>query len=201
MPGREELVTRALLESGALLLGEFRLASGAVSHVYVDLRRVLSSPRHFRLLASLLAGEVAEVAAAHEFTVAGVATGGIPWATAVALELGVPLAYVRPPKGHGTGRSVEGANVRGADVVLVDDVATTGGSLLESARSLLSEGAASVRAVVIVDREQGASRALGAVGVPLRSVVSLRSVLNEAFREGAITKERLDVITRELWGA
>ncbi len=196
----ERLVARALLNSGALLFGEFRLASGGVSHVYVDLRRVLGSPRHFKAITSLLAGEVAKLTLEGDLVVAGVATGGIPWATAVAMTLGLPLAYVRPPKGHGTERSVEGADVKGKTVALVDDVATSGGSLLSSASALKSMGASSVTAIVVVDREQGATEALAGVGVRLRGLASLRSVLQEAFSEGVITKEQLDAIVKELWG-
>lgn len=197
----ERLVTRALLDSGAVLFGEFRLASGRVSHVYVDLRRVLGFPRHFRAIVSLMSGEVAKMVQGDDAVVAGVATGGIPWATAVAVVLGLPLAYVRPPKGHGTERSVEGADVSGREVVLIDDVATSGGSLLSSVGALRAMGASSITALVIVDREQGAAQALSAAGVPLRGIVSLRSVLEEAHRQGVITKEQLDSLSYELWGS
>ena len=196
----ERLVTRILLESGAVLFGEFRLASGRVSHVYVDLRRVLGFPRHFRTIVSLMSGEVAKLVKEDDAVVAGVATGGIPWATAVAVALGLPLAYVRPPKGHGTERSVEGADVSGKEVVLIDDVATSGGSLLSSVEALRSMGASTITAFVIVDREQGAAQALAAAGVSLRGIVTLRSILEEAHRQGVITEAQLEALSKELWG-
>ncbi|MGC9210059.1 MAG: orotate phosphoribosyltransferase [Acidilobus sp.] len=201
MPGPEQIVLKALRDTGALLFGEFRLSSGAVSHVYVDMRRVLGSPPHFRELSALLAREVLDIGVPDDAVVAGVATGGIPWATAVAMILGYPLAYVRQPKGHGTERVVEGADVSNRNVVIIDDVATTGGSLAASAKALRSLGASSVKAVVIVDREQGASAALAQVGVELRSVVTLRRLLEEALSWGLITREQLSSISRELWGS
>ncbi|MGC9072000.1 MAG: orotate phosphoribosyltransferase [Acidilobus sp.] len=200
MPGPEIVVLRALTETGALLFGEFKLASGAVSHVYVDMRRVLGYPHHFRSLTSMLSREALEAGAGEGFVVAGVATGGIPWATGVALTLGLPLAYVRQPKGHGTERTLEGAEVSGRRVILIDDVATTGGSLVISARALLSSGASSVKALVIVDREQGASKALAEVGVELMRIATLRAILREAIRSGLLSKEQFLDISRELWG-
>jgi len=198
--GLTSIVARSLIESGALLFGEFRLASGAISHVYVDLRRVLGSPRHFRTLSTLLTSEVIRAGIDDNTVVVGVATGGIAWATAISLSLGLPLAYVRPPKGHGTEKVVEGAEVSRRRAIVIDDVATTGGSLASSVNSLLSLGASQVTAVVLVDREQGASEALAKLGVQLRRVTTLREVLVEAVRLGAVSESKANRISEELWG-
>lgn len=199
--GQLSAITRALLSAGALLFGTFRLASGAESHVYVDMRRVLGSPREFRLLLSMLSSKAVELGCpGDDCVVAGVATGGIPWATGLSILLGTPMAYVRQPKEHGTGRAVEGGDVAGRRVLLVDDVATTGGSLVSSARALRDSGAASVEALVIVDREQGASEALKGVRVSLHRLVSLKDVLREAVSMGAVDRGLADSAFRELWG-
>ena len=170
--GLEDYAARLIVEAGIVYRGEFTLASGRRSDVYVDLRRVLGIPRLFKTLASLLYalhGVVLEEAQA----IAGVATGGIPWATALSLLSGKPLGYVRPrPKDHGLGRGVEGLTPP-MRVVVVDDVATSGESILNAVRVLRSEGFEATDALVLVDRGEGAAERLKANGVRLHSLTSL----------------------------
>ncbi|HIC99666.1 MAG TPA: orotate phosphoribosyltransferase, partial [Pyrodictiaceae archaeon] len=94
---RPEVATLAkiLLETKALQFGEFVLSSGAKSSIYIDMRIVISKPRWFKLILALLASKLALFYNEIDGIV-GVATAGIPWATGLALHLGLPLAYVRP---------------------------------------------------------------------------------------------------------
>ncbi|MCS7106520.1 MAG: orotate phosphoribosyltransferase [Acidilobaceae archaeon] len=158
---------------GALLFGEFTLTSGAKSSYYLDLRKLLGDGRSFRRAAELLAGRAREL---EPFDVAvGVATAGIPWASAIALLMGKGVAYVRSePKAHGTGSLVEG-EPRGKCVV-IDDVATTGGSLERAVLAVRS--LCEVRgALVLVDRLQGARERLAALGVRLVSVATVEEIM------------------------
>ncbi len=175
MPSRSAARLAELLSMrGAVLRGEFLLASGRKSNVYVDARLLLGDPGVFREALSLLA----EAAPGGEYSVLGVATAGIPWATGLSLRLGKPLGYVRVErKGHGRDRLVEGSPPRGP-VVLVDDVATTGGSLAAAVEAARSEGYEPLAALVLVDRGEGARERLSKLGVELRSVASLGEILD-----------------------
>ena len=171
-------VARALLRAGCLLQGEFRLSSGGVSRFYVDVRRVYSHPSEAKLVASALA-EVASKLGCD--IVAGVESGGIPLATMVAFILEKPLVYVRKkPKEHGTQRMIEGdLDVKGV-AVIVDDVATTGSSILRAIGALREAGLSVRDALVVVDRGEGAAQALEKGGVKLHALLALRELLDEA---------------------
>ena len=173
MEGRVERLARILSERGAVLTGRFVLSSGRVSSIYLDLRLLLGDSKAFREALQLLD----EVAPKTSAPIVGVATGGIAWAVGLSLLRGVPSGYVRVEvKGHGAGRRVEGAPPKGP-LIIVDDVATTGKSLSKAIEAARSEGYDPIAAVVLVDREEGASDALERLGVRLYSVARLSEIL------------------------
>ncbi len=181
---RAQLLARLLASTGALRFGSFTLTSGRRSSIYLGARSLLSSPRSFSAALGLMAA-VAAAEAPETECVIGVATAGIPWATGLSLLTGLPLGYVRPQaKAHGLGRIVEGAQPCRA--LLVDDVATTGGSLASAVRVLRSAGYTVEAALVLVDREQGASRRLSELGVRLARVAGLREILDSAHCLGLV---------------
>ena len=158
---------------GAVRHGDFLLASGVRSKVYVDIKSVLTDP-------GVLTAIALEIAGRCPFdTVAGVAVGGIPIAVAVSLAAGKPYAIVRQvEKGHGTGGRVIG-DVAGRSILLVEDVTTTGGSVLSAVR-LLREALGRVDTVLtVVDREEGAAGVLAEEGVHLIHLVTLKELLGE----------------------
>ena len=160
-------LTRLLAEHGAVRRGDFVLASGARSKVYVDIKSALTDPMVLSRVAREIAGRCSFGA------VAGVAVGGVPLAVAVSLATGKPHAIVRSgEKGHGTGGRIIG-EVEGLPVLLVEDVTTTGGSVLSAVRLLREAGAVVDRVVTVVDREEGAARRLAAEGVELIALVTL----------------------------
>jgi len=169
------MIEEILWEIGAVKLGEFKLTSGKISNVYIDLRKLPSHPQAFRQVVALLV----EKAKQHTFDcICGVAVGGLPLATAVSYELSKPLIYARrEKKTHGTMRQLEGDYNRGAKALLIDDVATTGGTLLDTANLLRSEGLEVARALVVVDRGEGAREALQSEGIVLESLTTLSKIL------------------------
>jgi uridine monophosphate synthetase len=166
----------ALADLEAIRFGTFTLRSGATSPVYVDCRRILGSPRLLGALAAKLTRQIGP-----GDIVAGVPTAGVPLGTAVSLLSGRPLVYPRSAaKAHGTGRRVEGFWSAGDRVVLVDDVATRGTSLLEAASTLREAGLVVERALVLVDRGDGAAERLADAGITLHALYTLADVLAAA---------------------
>lgn len=170
------MLAKLLWEIEAVKFGEFRLTSGKISNVYVDLRKLPSHPEVFRYVVAELAEKVEET----EFDlICGIAVGGLPLATAIAYVLHKPMIYVRKEKKeHGTGRLVEGDWAAGSTALLVDDVATTGGSLREAAEILISNGLRVEKALVVVDRLEGAREALAQLGIELMSLITLDELLS-----------------------
>jgi len=168
-------VAELLKRIGAVKFGEFVLSSGKKSNVYIDLRKLPSYPEAFREVVQAMAEKAGKV----DFDLlCGVAVGGLPLATAIAYEMKKPLIYVRKErKEHGTKKIIEGDFEPGAKVLVVDDVTTTGGSILRAVNALRSAGLVVEHALVVVDRLEGAEEALRRAGVMLLSLVTLKDLV------------------------
>lgn len=173
-----------LFENKIIQFGDFTLASGKKSPYYVDLRLVPSYPHQFRKMVKQLQKEIIEKVGLENFdSFVSVPTGGLIIASALAIETVKPLIYVRSkPKDYGTTKSVEGKIHEGLKVVMIDDVATTGGSVVNAIKSLKEAKIKIKDAFVIVNRMEGADKALEEQGVRLHSildVLQITKVLNE----------------------
>lgn len=167
-PTKAELV-RLLRECGAVRFGSFTLASGATSDVYVDIKRAWTDPLRLAVLARALAARVEGAE-----RLAGMELGAVPLVVATALETGRPYLVVRKAaKAHGTQQRFEGEVPAGARVLVIEDVATSGGSALETAEVVRAAGGAVDRVLVVVDREQGARERLRAAGLAIDPLVTL----------------------------
>ena len=169
------MIEELLWEIGAVKTGEFRLTSGKISNIYIDLRKLPSYPEAFRKVVKLLV----EKAGQYSFDyVCGIAIGGLPLATAIAYEMSKPLIYARrEKKTHGTMKQLEGDYARGSRILIIDDVATTGGTLVDIVNLVKSEGLEVTGALVVVDRGEGAREALRNIGVVLDSLTTLENIL------------------------
>lgn len=177
--GRDRLI--ALLQRDALKLGQFTLASGRSSHYYVDGRKVTLAAEG----ASLIAAGVLEILAGMPSVVAvgGLTMGADP---IVGATLGLASAAGRPDlrgflvrkqtKGHGTGQLVEGPVHPGDTVVIVDDVATTGGSSIQAIDAAEAFGCKVAAVLVVLDRLEGAAFAFAERGVPYQSLLTIRDL-------------------------
>lgn len=140
------------------LTGEFTLRSGQVSTTYFDKYLFEADPALLR--------DVAEAAAplipAATEVLAGLELGGVPVATALSLTTGLPAAFVRKEaKTYGTAKLAEGADVAGRRVLIVEDIVTTGGQVVLSARDLRERGALLVAVLCVIDRSGGNHRLAG----------------------------------------
>jgi orotate phosphoribosyltransferase len=162
---REELGS-SLIRT-CLVKGEFRLRSGMIAREYFDKYRFESDPR----LLSATAGELVQLLPGDTQALAGIELGGVPIATAASQLSGIPALFIRKEaKEYGTGRLVEGGDVKGRRLVVVEDVVTSGGQLLQSAVQLRDLGANILSVICVVDRERGGREALSNAGFVFRSL-------------------------------
>ena len=162
-------LAQVLLAIHAVEFGEFTLASGKKSDVYVNIKRAITRPSVLALCASAMSPHAAGVD-----RIAGVELGAVPLAVAVSLETGLPYVMVRKrPKGHGTGGMLEGDLEAGDRVLLVEDVTTTAGSSVRGVQALRDQGAHVDTVVVVVDRGEGGTETLREAGVRLIPILTL----------------------------
>jgi uridine monophosphate synthetase len=181
----------ALADIGAVKFGEFVLASGKTSPVYVDLRLLASYPGVLRLAghayADLLGRELGVGGESLDVVLAAIPYAALPIGTAVSLETGLPLIYPRKEaKSHGTGRAIEGEFRPGDRAVVLDDVITTGGSKLQAIEPLAAAGLKVEDVIVLIDREQGGREELEAAGYRLHAVLRLSEMLDMLVEAGKI---------------
>lgn len=163
-----------LIKDKAYHEGEIKLASGKTSHYYIDARAVTLSSEGAYLTASIIFDMVKALKVA---AVGGPTLGADPIVGALAIlgfQNNKPINTFlirKTPKGHGRMQQIEGpALAAGNKVILLDDVATTGGSLIDSIALLKKDGVGVSKAIVIVDREEGAVENLAKVGCELISI-------------------------------
>ena len=167
----ERALIDALRDAEAVRFGEFELSRGGTSNYYVDKYRFETDPDALATIAAAFAGRVDE-------KLAGVALGAVPLAAATSVETGLPYVIVRKKaKEYGTGNRVEGTLEENEEVVVLEDVATTGQSAAEAVQALRAAGAEVGRVLVVVDREEGAHETLADVGVELDSLVTASALL------------------------
>jgi len=182
-----------LFENKIIQFGDFTLASGKKSSYYVDLRLVPSYPHDFRRMIKHLQNEIISDIGLDNFdSLVSVPTGGLVIASALAIETVKPLIYVRStPKDYGTSKSIEGKIREGLKVVMVDDVATTGGSVLNGIKSLKGANIQIQDAYVIVNRMEGADEALKEQGVKLHSLLNVLDITKSLNEQNLIGDEIL----------
>lgn len=192
---------RALLRIGAVTLrpdAPFTWASGRLAPVYTDNRLALAHPD----VRTALARAMTE--AARPFApdaIAGTATAGIPLATLVADRLALPLCYVRATaKAHGQGNRIEGRVEAGQRVVVVEDLVSTGGSVLSAAEALRTAGAVPVAALAVFSYGlAGVDAAFAAAGLPLVALTDFPTLAAVAREEGLLGSDALAVL--DAWHA
>ena len=160
-----------LIRHKAIEFGEFTLASGKKSQYYIDVKSAVTNP-------DLLLAVASAIEKKHPFdVVAGVAVGGVPLAVATAMVAKKPYAIIRAAeKSHGKKDVIIG-NVKNVNVLLVEDVTTSGGSAIYGIKTLRDAGAQADRVVTVVDREQGAGAMLREQGVRLFPLVKVSEIL------------------------
>jgi orotate phosphoribosyltransferase len=162
------------LSRACYLRGEFRLRSGAVSSEYFDKYRFESNPELLYQVALGLSGLLPDEVEG----LAGLELGGVPVATVLSQITRLPLFFVRKAaKDYGTCRIVEGGEVGGRRIVVVEDVITSGGQVVKSSRELRGLGAVIIQVLCVVDREIGGAEALIKEGLELKALYRMSDLV------------------------
>jgi orotate phosphoribosyltransferase len=189
-----------LQESGAIKFGNFKLSSGTNSAYYIDLRLVPSFPHQFRTMVKSLQNLISEKIGLDSFDyIASVPTSGLVIASALAIETVKPLIYIRQkPKDYGTGSLIEGKISEGSRVILIDDVGTTGHSLLNAIKALKDAKIVIDSAFVIVNRLEGARESLEAEKVKLYEITDILAISNALYNKKILDDQTLDRIKKQM---
>jgi uridine monophosphate synthetase len=183
-----------LLSAGCIKFGEFTLKSGLKSPIYIDLRQIITYPKLLRQIGEAYLPLIRNL----KFDrLAGLPYAAIPIATAVSLAGNYPLIYPRKEvKTYGTKAEIEGEFHAGETALIIDDLATTGGSKFEAIEKLTGAGLIVKDVVVLVDRQSGAKEALEQAGFQLHAVLTIGEMLDYWESTGKVGKEKITA-TRE----
>ena len=189
-----------LHQNGALKFGDYTLSSGKNSSYYVDLRLVSSFPHQFRKMVKKLQDLISEEIGFDNFDcLASVPTGGLVIASALAMETVKPLIYVRTkPKEHGMTKSIEGVIRKGMKVLMIDDVATTGHSVIDSIKQLKDAGIVVNDVYVILNRLEGAEKALKLEGIKMHQLTDIMQITQSLHEANLVNNQILEKIQTQI---
>ena len=179
-----------LLSAGCIKFGEFTLKSGMKSPIYIDLRQIITYPR----LLEQIAQAYLPILAILQFSrIAGLPYAAIPIATAISLAGNYPMIYPRKEvKTYGTKAEIEGEYHAGETIVVIDDLATTGGSKFEAIEKLTGAGLVVKDIVVLVDRQSGAKESLAQAGYSMHAVLTIGQLLEYWEENGKVEKDKIE---------
>ena len=189
---RLEALADGLMEADCVRFGQYKLKSGLISPIYIDLRRLASFPK-----------VLADVAAAYQLIlkdlqfdrIVGLPYAAMPIATAISLQTGYPMIYPRKEvKNYGLQSEVEGEFKSGERAVVIDDLATTGGSKFEIIEKLTAVGLDVKDVVVLIDRQSGAAEALAEAGFTMHAVLKLTDLLDYWERTERVPAEKIQAV-------
>ncbi len=189
-----------LYKNNIIKFGNFTLASGKNSPYYIDLRLVPSYPHQFRKMIKNLQNLIDKKTGLENFdALVSVPTGGLVIASALAIETVKPLIYVRnKSKEYGTSKLIEGKLSSNMKLVMIDDVATTGNSILNGIKQLQEAGSIISESYVIVNRLENANKLMDSVGVKLYQLTDILEITKILFEEQLIDEEILEKIKKQI---
>jgi len=189
-----------LYKNDIIKFGNFTLSSGKQSTYYIDIRLLPSYPHQYRKIIKNLQNLISEQIGLEKFdSLASVPTGGLVIASSLAIEIVKPLIYVRKKqKEHGTSKLVEGKTTKGMEILMIDDVATTGESVVNALKILKKEGMNVNHAYVIINRKEGADKLLESEGVRLHQITDILEITDILYKENLIDEQMLHSVKNQV---
>ncbi len=179
-----------LLSAGCIKFGDFTLKSGHKSPIYIDLRQIITYPKLLRQVGAVYLPLLKDLKFER---IAGLPYAAIPIATAISLQGNYPMIYPRKEvKTYGTKAEIEGEYHAGETVVVIDDLATTGGSKFEAIEKLTAVGLVVKDVVVLVDRQSGAKESLAQAGYSMYAVLTISQLLDYWEKTGKVEKDKIE---------
>ena len=192
-------IAELLIDIGAVKLSidpPFTWSSGIKSPIYCDNRMIYSHPEARNFVVDALVSRVRSLQVEPD-CIAGTATAAIGWAALVADRMDLPFVYVRSkPKEHGAKKMIEGDLKPGSDVVVVEDLISTGGSAIRTAEALREEGGATVSDVVAIFTYEllASKEKSGEAGLKLHPIADFSTLLNVAVEQGRLESADMDMV-------
>ena len=192
----QKFLANGLLSASCIKFGEFTLKSGLKSPIYIDLRRVITYPK---LLQQIAEAYLPVLGLLSFDRIAGLPYAAIPIATAISLAGNYPMIYPRKEaKSYGTKAEIEGEYRADETVVVIDDLATTGGSKFEAIEKLTGAGLVVKDVVVLIDRQSGAKESLAQAGYSMHAVLTITQMLEYWEETGKVEKDKIEAARKFL---
>jgi orotate phosphoribosyltransferase len=184
----------SLYQIGAVKFGEFTLKSGQTSKIYLDLRQIISHPKVLQLVAETI---WEQVATAKFDLICGVPYTALPIATCISLQHNVPMIMRRKEKkAYGTKQQIEGAFQAGQSCLIIEDVITSGMSILETTDDMEAAGLKITDVAVLINREQGGKENLQKRNYRVHAALTLKQILQELLQSGLLPNDEQTIVTQ-----
>lgn len=171
---KEDLI-QLLKECGAIQFGRFVLTSGAVSDYYIDIKKASTNPKILKKIAEAMA----EYTEGYDL-LAGMELGAVPLVVALSLETNIPYVIIRKEKReHGSSKQIEGGEVKGKRVLVIEDVTTSGGSVIKTIKIIRENQGIVDEVLAVVDRESGAEEKLQGLDISFIPLLSVSDILKK----------------------
>jgi orotate phosphoribosyltransferase len=171
---KAELI-QLLKDCNAIQFGRFVLTSGAVSDYYIDIKKASTNP----MILKKIVEELSEYTEGYD-VIAGMELGAVPLAVALSLETGIPYVIVRKEtREHGTSKQIEGPEIKGKKVLIIEDVTTSGGSVVKTIKIIRENGGLVDEVLAVVDRESGAEKKLQSADVNFIPLLTVSDILKK----------------------
>ena len=171
---KKELID-LLKNCGAIKFGNFILTSGESSDYYIDIKKAITDP----IVLNKITKKIAKYSTNYDL-IAGMELGAVPLIVALSLETKIPYVIIRKTKRtHGTSKQIEGGNVKDKKILIIEDVTTSGGSVIETIKILKKQNAILDKVIVVVDRENGANKKIENLNLKLIPLLSISEIINK----------------------